>query len=155
MYELLKCQQFPNITKKDQIKHLQLHLLPVVKEQNVTCTCVRVCIGLGILYLVCRQLKFSLFSGAVTTKALAVVVFLLLSLVSGSMEYPMPYASCLVSCSVVWRCSCSSACLDVLSLEDLWLSPCYLFNAAQLVQRFGLLQPLLSGVFFALHSWIA
>ena len=34
---------------------------------------------------------------------------LLLSLVSSSVEYPMLYASCLASCSVGWRLSCSSA----------------------------------------------
>ena len=34
---------------------------------------------------------------------------LLLFLIFGSMEYPMPDASCLVSCSVGWRLSCSSA----------------------------------------------
>ena len=33
----------------------------------------------------------------------------LLFLVSGSVEYPMPYASCLTSCSVGWRLSFSSA----------------------------------------------
>ena len=59
---------------------------------------------------------------------LAAVVFFLLFLISGSEEYPMYYASCLVSCSVVWRCPCSSAC------------PLF-------VQRFGLLQPLLFRVF--------
>ena len=34
----------------------------------------------------------------------------------------MPYASCLVSCSVVWRCPCSSACPVVLCLMQLYLS---------------------------------
>ena len=34
-------------------------------------------------------------------------LILLLSLVSGSMDYPMPYASCLASCSAGWRLSCS------------------------------------------------
>ena len=107
-----------------------------VKGQNVFCTSVKVHIGLGILYLACRQLRFSLYSRAVTTKALTVVVLLLLSLVSGSVEYPMPYASCLVSCSVVWRCSL-----------QLSLSLGTLHDGALLVQGFGLLQPLLSRVF--------
>ena len=34
----------------------------------------------------------------------------------------MPYASCLVSCSVVWRCSCSSVYPVVLCLMQLCLS---------------------------------
>ena len=33
----------------------------------------------------------------------------LLFLISGCVEYPMPYASCLASCSVGWRLSCSFA----------------------------------------------
>ena len=56
-------------------------------------TSVKLYIGLGILYLACRQLRFSLYSGAVTTMALTGVVFLLLHLFSGSVEYPMPYVS--------------------------------------------------------------
>ena len=55
--------------------------------------CVNIYIGVVVLYLAVRQLRFSLYSGAVITKALAVVVFLLLFLVSDSVEYPMPYAS--------------------------------------------------------------
>ena len=34
----------------------------------------------------------------------------------------MPYVSCLVSCSAVWRCSCSSACPAVPCLIQLCLS---------------------------------
>ena len=49
----------------------------------------------------CCQFRFSLYSGAVITKVLAVVVFLYYPLVSSSVEYPMPYASCLVSYVVV------------------------------------------------------
>ena len=75
------------------------------------------------LYLAVRQLSFSLYIEAVTTKVLTMVVPLLLSLVSCSVEYPMPYASCLVSCSVVWRYSCSSAYRVVLCLMQLSLSP--------------------------------
>ena len=83
---------------------------PAVKVQDVLLyQCKGICCVVA-LYLAVRQLRFSLYSGAVTTKALTMVVLILLSLVSGSVEYPMPYASCLVSCSVVWRCSCSSAC---------------------------------------------
>ena len=55
----------------------------------------------------------------VTTKALAVAVFLYYSLVSGSVEYPVPYASCLASSSVVECCSFSQL---ILSLKELCLS---------------------------------
>ena len=86
------------------------------------------------MLLAYRQLRFSLYGGAVTTKAPALVVFLLLFLVSGSVEYPMPYASCLVSCSVDWSSSLgqlacpmcypfwSSACPSILCLMQLSLS---------------------------------
>ena len=62
------------------------------------------------------------------------VAFLYYPFVSGSVEYPMPYASCLVSCSVVWRCSLqlsrswctflkgALACSDVSTLRELCLS---------------------------------
>ena len=66
----------------------------------------------------------------------------LLFLVSGSVEYPMPYASCLASCSVGWRLSCSLA-----GPYEFCLSCHSLLNAAQLVWGFGLLQPLLFRVF--------
>ena len=47
----------------------------------------------------------------------------LLFLVSGSMEYPMPYASCLASCSIVGCCSSSQlACPVVPCLMQLSLS---------------------------------
>ena len=85
------------------------------------------------LYLAVRQLRFSLYSGAVTSKALTMVAFLLLSLVSGSVEYPMPYASC----SSLLQC-----CLEMFSL-----SLGTLLNGALLVRGFGLLQALLSRVF--------
>ena len=94
-----------------------------------------------ILYLACRQLRFSLYSGAVTTRVLVMVAFLYYPLSSCSVEYPMPYASCLVSCSVVWRCSLQTC-----------LSWCSLLNAAQLVHGFELLQSLLSRVFY-IASW--
>ena len=55
----------------------------------------------------------------------------------------MPYASCLVSCSVVWRWFHSSAGPYV--FPCLSLSP--LLNGALLVWGSGLLQPLLSRVF--------
>ena len=79
------------------------------------------CTSVGCsLLLPCGQLRFSLYSGAVTTKALAVAVLLLLFLVSSSVEYPMPYASCLVSCSVDWSCSSAQpACPDVLCFMQL------------------------------------
>ena len=82
-----------------------------------------------------QQLRFSLYSGAVMTKALAVVVSLYYLLVSGSVEYPMPYASCLRCCGVV-----ALLCQLVLQLS---LSSCVLLKGALLVQSFGLLQPLL------------
>ena len=76
----------------------------------------------GISCKRCRQLRFSLCSGAVTTKALAIVVFLLLFLVSSSVEYSMVYASCLSSCRVVWSSSVQSAYPHVLCLMQLTLS---------------------------------
>ena len=74
---------------------------------------------------------------------LAVVVFLLLFLISDSGEYPMHYASCLVSCSVVWRCPCSSACPVILCL----MQPC-------LSEDLGFRSPFYLG-YFALHPGIA
>ena len=103
-----------------------MHLLDIcrtyVKEQNVTCTCVKVCIALGILYLVCRQLRFSLCSGAVTTKALTMVVFL---------YYPLSLALWCILCLMHLAYSpavlsggvlCSSACPLVICLMQLSLS---------------------------------
>ena len=55
-------------------------------------------------------------------------LLLLLFLISGSVEYPMPYDSCLASCSVGWRHSVAglilrnSACPLILSLIELYLS---------------------------------
>ena len=66
----------------------------------------------------------------------------LLFLISGSVEYPMPYASCLASCSVGWRLPCSLA-----GAQEFCLSCCSLLNAAQLVWGFGLLWLLLFRVF--------
>ena len=80
------------------------------------------------------QLRFSLYSGEVMTKALAVVVSLYYLLVSDSVEYPMPYASCLGCHGVLFCCvslscslgcsalSCSSGCPPMLSLKQLNLS---------------------------------
>ena len=59
------------------------------------------------------------------TKVLAVVVSLYYPLASGSVEYHMPYASCLGCCGVLLCCvslSCSSACPPVFSLKELCLS---------------------------------
>ena len=78
---------------------------------------------ISLLLLACRQLRFSLCSGSVTTKGAAYGCFPLLFLVSGSVEYPMSYASCLTSCSVVGSCSSSYfACPVVLCLMQLSLS---------------------------------
>ena len=60
----------------------------------------------------------------VTTKALAIAVFLYHLLVSGSVDYPMPYASCLAPISVVTCCSSSQL---ILSLREFCLS--LLFSA--------------------------
>ena len=96
--------------------------LNLLRQERIVKGQSSICKGIDwvvVLYLVDRQLRFFLYSGAVTTKALAVVVFPLLSLVSGSVEYPMSYASCLVSCNVGWR---FSACPVALCLMDLCLS---------------------------------
>ena len=62
-------------------------------------------------------------SGAVKIKVLVMVVFLYYSFVSGSVEYFMPYAFCLASCSVVWSCSSSQIVFPVvLCLMHLSLS---------------------------------
>ena len=71
------------------------------------------------------QLRFSHCSGAVTMKVMTMVVSLYYPLVLGSVEYPMPYASCLECCGVLLCCvslSCSSACPLVFSLKELCLS---------------------------------
>ena len=67
------------------------------------------------------------------TKALAVVVSLYNLLVSGSVEYPMPYASCLGCCGVLFCCvslACGSGCSALLQLS---LSSCVLLEGALLV----------------------
>ena len=63
-----------------------------------------------------------------------------------SVEYPMPYASCLASCSEGWRLSCSS--VDHLVFHLFWGT---LMNGALLVCYFGLLQPLLFRMFCIAH----
>ena len=70
------------------------------------------------------QLRFSLYSGGITTKALPVAVFLYHFLVSGSVEYPVPYSSCLTPSSVVECCSSSQL---ILSLKKLCLSKDFCF----------------------------
>ena len=81
------------ITGRTWNKIIIFNLL-IVKEQNVTYTCVRVYIGVSIIYLMCRQLRFSLYSGTITTKALTMVVFLYypLSLALWSILCLMPLA---------------------------------------------------------------
>ena len=81
------------------------------------------------------------------TKALAVVVSLYYLLVSGSVEYPIPYASCLGCFGVLLCCVSLSCSLDCSALLQLSLSPCVLIKRALLVQSFGLLQPLLFSAF--------
>ena len=49
----------------------------------------------------CRQLRFSLYSGAVTTKVLAIVVFLYYHLVLALWSILCLMPSCLVSCSAL------------------------------------------------------
>ena len=81
------------------------------------------------------------------TKALAVVVSLYYLLVSGSVEYPMPYASCLGCCVVLLCCvslSCSSGSSALLQLN---LPSCILLKGALLVQSSGTLQSLLFSAF--------
>ena len=64
----------------------------------------------------------------------------------------MPYASCLVSCSVVQRWFCRSACTVVLCLMQLCLSLGTLLNGVLFVWGSWLLQPFLSRVFH-IASW--
>ena len=62
------------------------------------------------------------------TKVLALVVSLYYLLVSGSVEYPMPYASCLGCCGGLLCCvilSCSLGCSALLQLS---LSSCVLLK---------------------------
>ena len=61
------------------------------------------CIGLTTQIL--------LYSRAVTTKVLAVLVSLYYPLAAGSVEYPMPYASCLGCCGVLLSCVRLSSCV--------------------------------------------
>ena len=64
-------------------------------HMQVNCTYVKVQDDGGVLFLLaCRQLRFSLYSGAVTTKAFPIVVFLYysVSLVLWSILCLMPLA---------------------------------------------------------------
>ena len=90
----------------------------------------------------CRQLRFSLYSGAVTTEALAVVVFLyyLLILALWSVLCLMPSLPSLLQCCWVLL-SWSSACLVVL------------LKGALLVWGFGLLQCLFYWVHIHIALW--
>ena len=126
-------------------------LLPNVKNicDCYLCRGVEYCHGysckgvdIGVWLFLCPsamgwQLRFSLCSGAVTAKDLTMVVVLYCPLVPGSVEYPMPYASCLECGGVLICCaslSCSScysacpllycnlACPPVFSLKELCLS---------------------------------
>ena len=81
------------------------------------------------------------------TKALAVVVSLYCLLVSGSVEYPMPYASYLGCCGVLLCCASLSCFFGCSPLLQLSLSSCVLLKGALLVQSFGLLQSLLFSAF--------
>ena len=71
------------------------------------------------------------------------VVALYYPFVLGSVEYPMPYASCLG----VVECGSAMPVCPVAQIVLLSLSSCVLLNGALLVQSFGLLQPPLSSAF--------
>ena len=88
----------------------------------------------AILYLACRQLRFSLCSGAVT-KTLTVVVFL---------YYPLSLALWNILCLMPLAQSPAVLSGDVPLVSC--LSCCILLRGALLVQGFWLLQPLLSRV---------
>ena len=124
---------------------MQIVCADCVKEQIYRVTCQGG--GCSVPYLVDNSDSSSVVGSH--NKALASVVFCLLLLVSGSVEYPMPYAFSLASYSASWRLSCSSV--------DPWvfcLSWSTLLNGALLVCYFGPLQPFNLGC-FALHHGIA
>ena len=83
-----------------------------------------------VLHLAGRQLRFPLYSGYGCIP--------LLSPVSCSVEYPMPYASCLVSCSVSWRCSLQLCLSDVPCLMQLSLSKVWGFCSLFYLGYFGI-----------------
>ena len=89
------------------------------------------------------------------TKALAVVVSLYYLLVSGSVEYFMPYASCLWCCVVLLCCvclCCSSGCSPLLQLS---LSSCVLKGALLVptLLQLGLSEDLsFCSLFYLVHS---
>ena len=107
------------------------------------------------------QLRFSLYSGAVTTKTLAVVVSLYYLLVSGSVGYPVHYALCLLPrvlwsvalCVRLYSCGLLGGALLVPALLQLGLSKvlgfCSLFY---LVHIYNAPWDRLSGL---MHSGIA
>ena len=80
-------------------------------DRNVSCKGVKRLYGCWLFSrVVSWHLRFSLCSGVVTTKALIMVESLYYPLVLGSVEYLMPYASCLGWCGVLLCCaslSCS------------------------------------------------
>ena len=70
-----------------------------------------------------RQLRFSLYSGAVTTKVLTIVVFLYYPLVLTLWSILCLMPSCLFFCSVVGCCSAYPLLVLLFSLKELCL-PC-------------------------------
>ena len=89
--------------------------------------------------------RFSLYSGAAITKVLAVVVSLYYFLVPGSVQYPMPCASCLGCCGVSLCCVSLSCSYPVFFLKELCLPHSSGYSAywnSACPRFFGLLQPL-------------
>ena len=83
------------------------------------CTYVRVYIWWVILYLTCRQLRFSPYSGAVTTKVLTMVVFL---------YYPLSLALWSILCLI--PLAQSAAVLTGVSLGQLLILMCSPFRSS-------------------------
>ena len=74
----------------------------------------------------------------------------LLSLASCSVEYPMPYASCLASCSVGWRLFCSSVGFWISLLLELCYPIVLCLMQLSFSEILGFCSPFYLG-FFALH----
>ena len=75
-----------------------------VKEQNVSCTSCRYTMGCcSVSQSVDNSDSPSIVEQSQQNADCSCILYLFL--VSGSVEYPMPYAYCLASCSAGWRLS--------------------------------------------------
>ena len=115
---------------------------PSVQEQYVGCTLCRYTMG-------CCSVPWSVDNSdspstvEQSQQGADSSCILCLFLVSGSVEYPIPYAYCLASCSVGWRISLGVLLVSWCLLTFPLVLPVYCSSSLS----FGLLQPLLFRVF--------